>query len=207
MAMSYTTLIADKTVAGSIKSWQNYSKIDSLGVLEEAQAMVYMRLRCREMRASATVPVGAGVDFVALPTGYLDPIFTSDATNDVELDFKDEVQLERMRTWTAAVLDTGEITSFAFFDENFNFDAKSLAAFSIRALFYKTPDPLSPTNDTNWLTKRYPQLLRMACLATGARFAHDDAIFQREQVLLFKEIDEISVTDEMSRSTFVPVEI
>ena len=207
MTMSFTSLTADKTTVGSIKSWQNYSKMDAEGILEEAQSMIYMRLRCREMKTSDQFAVKAGAASYDLPEGFLDPIMVKDITNDVEIDYKDELVLENMRVWSAGVMSSGDPAAYGVYDEAFNFDVKSTAAWTMRVMFYKTPDALSTGNSTNFLTKRYPHLVRMACLATGARFAHDNEIFVREQGLLFKEIDEMSVTDEFGRSTEVPVEI
>jgi hypothetical protein len=52
--VNYSTLVADKTVAGSIKRWVNYGQIDSETVLTEAQALIYSMLRAREMRQAST---------------------------------------------------------------------------------------------------------------------------------------------------------
>lgn len=205
MAMTFTTLVADKSTSGSIKSWQNYSKLDSEGILEEAQAMIYGRLRVREMRTADQFTVRVGLSSIDVPDGFLDPILAWDITNDCEIVPKEESDLERMRSWTDGVLDTGDPAFYAVYDEAFQFDCKTTTLWKLRATFYKRPDYLATSNPTNWLTKRYPQLLRMACLATGARFAHDDEMFAREQQLLFREIDELSVGDEMARSTDVPV--
>lgn len=204
--MSYTDLVADKTTSGSIKSWLNYGKIDSEGVLEEAQAMIYQRLRVREMRASDSIPVAIGKIAVDLPDQFLDPISVRDITNNCRLHLREEEQLEDMRSWTDGVLDEGDPTYFGVYDEAFNFDVRAMSAFTIRTVFYQQPDPLSSSNGKNFLTMRYSHLLRMACLATGARFAKDDEVFAREQKLLFIEIADISVNDEMARSTYVPVE-
>ena len=92
MTMSFTSLTADKTTVGSIKSWQNYSKMDAEGILEEAQSMIYMRLRCREMKTSDQFAVKAGAASYDLPEGFLDPIMVKDITNDVEIDYKDDLQ-------------------------------------------------------------------------------------------------------------------
>lgn len=205
MPMSFTTLTGAKTETGSIKSWMNYGKIDSEGVLEEAQSMVYDRLRVREMRTAEQLTVRVGASSADLPDGFLDPIMTRDITNDVELAFKDEADLEMIRSWTDGVLDSGDPAYFGIFDEQFQFDCKTTTQWKLRTLFYKQPDYLAASNPTNWLTKRYPHLLRMACLATAARFADDGERFATEQRLLFNTIDSIAADDEMGRSTDVPV--
>lgn len=206
MPMSYTTLVADKTVSGSIKSWMNYGKIDSEGVLEEAQTMIYQRLRTREMRASDTLPVAVGKASIDLPDGFLEAISVRDITNGCRLRFKEEEQLEAMRTWTNGVLDDGDPAYYGLFEEAFQFDCKTTTAFTIRTVFYKQPDLLANSNKTNFLTKRYAHLLRMACIATGARFNDDEDRFVREQKLMFLAIDDLAINDEMARNTEQPVE-
>jgi len=199
MPLTYTILIGDKSEAGSIKSWQNYSKVDAAGVVMDAEAMIATRLRVREMRASETMPIAVGASGTDLPDGFLDPISLRDVTNDCDIEIKGEDELERIRSWTAAVLDSGDPSYYAIFDERFEFDCKTTTAWTARALFYKTPDALSSSNPRNFLTDRYPQVLRMACLAIAARYSSDDERFAREQRLLFAEIEEINIRDEQSR--------
>lgn len=203
--MNFTILTGAKSVAGSIKSWQNYDKLDAESILAEAETMIYERLRVREMRASDSLPVRVGASSLDLPDQFLDPILTWDITNDVEIEPKDEADLERMRSWTAAVLDSGDPAFYAVYDEAFQFDCTTTTAWRLRTVFYRRPDPLSTSNTSNWLCTRYAHLLRMSCLATGARFAHDDELFAREQRLLYATIDEVNARDEMGRSTAVPV--
>lgn len=207
MPMTFTTLTGDKSVSGSIKSWQNYSKVDAEGVLEEAQAMIYARLRTREMKTSDLFPVRVGAGSLDLPDGYLEAIQLKNLTTGCRLAYRDEADVEDMRTYDdSGVLDTGDPSFYGEYDEAFQFECRTTTAWKMKALFYKQPDYLSSSNLKNFLTIRYPHMLRMACLATAARFAHDDDMFAREQKLLFNEIAEISAGDEMSRSTDVPVE-
>lgn len=199
MPMNFTTLTGEKSVSGSIKSWLNYGKIDSEGVLLESEAMIYSSLRVREMRSSETLTVKVGASGVDLPDGFLDPLSLRDITNDTDLEPYAEELLEQTRTWTDGVLDSGDPAFFAIFDEQFQFDCRTTTQWRARALFYKQPVSLSVENDTNFLTTRYPHILRMACLATGARFADDQARYEREQRLLEAKIDEINALDEQSR--------
>lgn len=206
MPMSYTSLVADKSTPGSIKSWMNYGKIDSEGVLEDAQTMIYERLRVREMRVSDLFPVRVGAASIDVPDGFLDPILVRNITSGCDLQPRDEAMLEQMRTYTGTTLDSGAPAYYSIVDEAITFECRTSEAWTMKAVWYGMPDPLSASNDKNFLTRRYPHLLRMACLAVAARHNHDDDIFAREQKLLFIEIDEIGAKDEMSRSTHVPVE-
>lgn len=199
MAMNFTTLTGAKTVTGSIMSWQNYGRIDAEGVLLEAEAMIYQRLRVREMRSTDTLTIKVGASSVDLPDGFLDPLKLRDITNDMTLGLKSEDGLEDIRSWTDGVLDSGDPAFYAIYDEALQFDCRTSVQWRARALFYKRPDYLSESNETNFLCTRYPHILRMACLATAARFAHDDEMYNREQRLLETKIDDLNALDEMSR--------
>jgi hypothetical protein len=197
--MTFSILTGAKSVTGSIKSWQNYAQIDSEGVLTDAEAMIFQRLRVREMRASENLTVKVGASSVDLPDGFLDPLKLRDITNDCNLGMLSEEQLEDMRTWTDAVLDSGDPSVFGIYDEALQFDCKTTTQWRARLIFYRKPDALSTSNETNWMCTRYPHVLRMACLAVAARFAHDSEMHQREQSLLFAEIDNLNALDEQSR--------
>lgn len=205
MAMTFTTLTGAKSADGSIKSWMNYARVDAEGVLLEAQTMIYERLRVREMRTADTFPVRVGDDAIDVPDRMLEPVLMWDVTNDCEIEYREQSDLEQLRSWTAGVLDDGDPSFYAVFGEQLNFDATTQTAWTLRASYFVQPDDLSSSRKTNFLTTRYPHMLRMACLATGARFNHDDEVFQREQRLLFASIEEVNAADEMGRSTYSPV--
>lgn len=205
MAMSYDQLVGDKSTDGSIKSWMNYSKMDVESILSEAQAMIYTRLRVREMRTSDTLTLKIGKSEIDVPDDWLDPFVVKDITNDCDLDYCEVDDLEARRTYTDGVLDSNDPTAYAVDGESLIFDGVAENEIKILVRYFGQPADLSSSNPTNFLTRRYPQLLRMACLATAARFNSDDATFNREQALLFKEIDEVAASDEMGRSTDVGV--
>lgn len=52
-------------------------------------------------------------------------------------------------------------------------------AIQFRLSYFKSPLLLSATNQSNWLTDRYPRLLRTACQASAADFMKDDAEYQK----------------------------
>src|SRR3954470_22103450 len=72
--MNYTTLVGLVSDVGSIKYWINYSRIDSAGLLAEAEAWIYARLRVQEMLATDDVAIANAATSTAFPTGYMDPI-------------------------------------------------------------------------------------------------------------------------------------
>lgn len=199
MTMTFSILTGSKTTTGSVKSWQNYGKIDSEGVLGDAEAMIYQTLRVQQMRASENLTVGAGRSSIDLPDGFLDPLRFRNITDDCDLTLVSEDELERRRAWTSGVLDTSDPAYWGIYDEAIQFDCKATTAFTGRMLYFKQPDALSTSNEQNWVTRRYPHLLRMACLAVAARFSHDDDMYQREERLFMATAEQINAQDELAR--------
>jgi len=78
VAITYTTLTGAKTVPESIHNFVNYGKTPVTTILTTAEALVYSRLRVREMRASAVLSLPIEAWTLGLPTGYLEPIALRD---------------------------------------------------------------------------------------------------------------------------------
>lgn len=199
MAMTFSTLVASKDTAGSIKSWTNYSKLDVEQILDEAQALIFETLRVREMRAldtSLTVSVG---DYEkALPARFLDPIRLT-STNNRFYAFKTPSVLEAMRVYDDdGALVEGDPTLFAIFDEKLQFDAKFSEATTLRLLCFKWPARLGSGNQTNFLTDRYPHVLRTACLAKAYEFMKNEAMEQKELQKLVALIEDVHAKDDLS---------
>ena len=74
----------------------------------------------------------------------------------------------------------GQPTYFSIYDERINFDVAAFQQQLCRMDYYKSPVLLSSSNQNNFLTDRYPQLMRVACMASAADFMKDDAEFQKE---------------------------
>ena len=167
MAMSYTTLTGAKTSEGSLKYWINYSKLDVDAALEDAQALINQTLRVREMQAAATVSITSGSETAALPDRYLASLSMRDITNNADLEHKEWSDLENLRDYSSGAISTGKPCYYSVFGELFQFDTKADTAITARLMFYQSPVLLSEANPTNFLTTRYPHLLRAACLAAG----------------------------------------
>jgi len=74
MAMSWTSLTGAKTVAGSIAKWTGNTLLDTESIVDEAQALIYMAMRTREMRTAYHFTMTQGMSFIGLPARFLDPI-------------------------------------------------------------------------------------------------------------------------------------
>jgi hypothetical protein len=158
------------------------------------------------MRASAELDVALGEYQKPLPTGFLDPrgpILNITSNQQGRIRLRDEADVEAARYWSGAVgleaLQSGDPSIYGIYDEMVQFEVKARAAFTGRMLYWKSPTVLSGSNETNWLTSRYPHILRSACLAFAADFEHDDAGYAREIQRCSALIASAMEKDELSR--------
>lgn len=177
MAMTYSDLIASKTNTESVAYWVNSTVLPVTTILTDAQAFIYSQLRVREMRASATLSIATGDSTAPLPTGFIDPIVMVDNYGTKVRLFGDEAMLMRARSYdSSGILQSGLIARYAVFDELFQFDCKSSQTTTVtfQSLYYKLPTALGAGNQTNFLTTRYPHLLRQTLIAMAYAFLKND---------------------------------
>lgn len=101
-------------------------------------------------------------------------------------------------TYTGNVLNSGYPSCWAIFGERVNFDLAFDTATTFRMLYYRSPLPLSDTNPTNWLTTRYPILMRKACQAAAADFMKDDVEYKKCVEGLAALIQSTAAVDDLS---------
>jgi len=82
-------------------------------------------------------------------------------------------------TWSGNMLASSTPSCWSIFDEAIQFDCALQAPLQGRLLCYRSPPLLSSTNQTNFLTSRFPQLVRAACLASAAAYMKDDGEEQK----------------------------
>lgn len=180
MSLDYGTLTGPKSTNGSIRYWVNYELLDVEGIILDAQAYIYGALRSREMKSVTPVTIAAGASTAPLPTDFLEPLrlqltATGDALSPV-----DEAELLRQQTTG----DDGQIaveipTQYAIWDEALQFDTQAPTSLGAQLLYYRRPRTLGRQNQTNFLTTRYPNLLRVACLMHAADGLQDDQEYGR----------------------------
>lgn len=199
--MDYTTLIADKNTAGSIARWVNYGQLDVTQILEEAQLLIYQTLRVREMKVvGATIAVATGDLNVSLPSDFLDPINFRDNQNN-RLLLKDEKSVLNARS-----LDTSGAWSqsapywYAIGSSTIEFDCAIASTSAGNYLFeyYGKPALLGVSNTTNFLTSRYPTLLRTACLAQAADFMKNWQAYEEYAQRLLAMIQSVQTNDDLA---------
>lgn len=179
--MDYPTLIASKTTDGSIRRWVNHADLDSVAILEDAQALIFQTLRVREMRSVfSDLTMAIGDSSKALPAGFLDPIRLVDKTNNLRLRLKTEEWIEDRRCYDSGILSSGTPFYFGIYGEALQFDLAYDAVATLRLVGYAAPAVLSVGAPTNFLTNRYPHVLRAACLARAYSFRNNDERAQAE---------------------------
>ncbi len=171
MAINYTTLVAGKATEGSIKWWLNYSRLPSADILTEAEAWLYSRLRTQEMVQTADITIADATSELTTETDYLSPIGIMLDGDSLPLRIvSSDTIMERRLYDTDGVLVEGHPTCFygspatGGTGGTYYFDTKMDEQKTGVQWYYGTPTALSGSNETNFLTLRYPTILRCACL-------------------------------------------
>lgn len=200
MAISWTVLTGAKSTAGSIANWLNRSDLPTENILLEAEALIYERLRVREMMAQSTLTFSSGGSTAALPSDFLDPIQYLPYEYGYPLPFYHEETLRATRDENGNLF-SGTPSRWSILGTTAYVDVNCSANFSGQLMYYARPESLSVTNTTNWLTTRYPSLLRYACMLKGYEHMKDDKRAAQYLAVSEKEIADAMRTNEMFRRT------
>lgn len=202
--MRYATLIADKTTSGSIRRWVGHTDLDVETILEDAQAHLCRALRVREMREEHTATIPQGSAAAPLPPRFLDPISVH-LRNGTQLhQFAADVDLARMRAFrpieSGNALVSVEFPQFyGLWDQHIIVDGRVKNDTLLYMIYNARPEALSASVDTNWLTDRYPHLMRRAILYYAYDFRHDYEKADRQLAVLTDEIRQTMIENELSR--------
>lgn len=197
--MEYAVLVADRTVEGSIRNWANNPLAPAGTVLEEAQALIYQTLRCREMRASTSLTLATGALYVAEPADFLDPIRLFDPYG-CEIALRGEHQIEGVRAKDGSGAYVRTIPScYGLYDGRLQFDCAADQDYALTYIYFRRPPLLAAGNPTNFITTRYPSLLRKACMVGVYDFFRNDAAKNAALQDLSLLLQSIPVMDDMSR--------
>lgn len=198
--MDYSTLVAGKTTSGSLANWVNRSDLPTVTILAEAQAWVYQRLRVREMQ-ERQVPFTftTSGNSVALPSRFLDPISFIPYGYSDPLPFVEESQLGDVRDEDGNLYESTP-SRWAIIGETAYVDTQPVETFSGVLHYFKQPADLAATsNETNFITIRYPSLLRFACMAVAYQHMKDSIRTQEYSAYAENAIQEAMRTNEMFR--------
>lgn len=101
-------------------------------------------------------------------------------------------------SYTANRLVDGWPSWWSIYDEQVCFDTALDTATQFHLLYYRSPLPLSATNLSNWLTDRYPMLMRTACMAAAASFMKDDGEYNKQLAALQALVTATATENDLS---------
>jgi hypothetical protein len=204
MAINWTTLTAAKTTSGSIANWANRGDLPTTNILLEAEAAIYERLRVREMMTIATLTFNAAANSASLPSDFLDPIEFRPYGRSSPLPYFHEQTIGMFRDEDGA-LEEGEASRWSIIGVTAYLDVAAESSYVGKLMYFARPTALSVSNETNFLTVRYPTLLRFACMAKSFEHMKLWAQAQTYLALTEAEIAKANATNEsFRRSQHVP---
>jgi hypothetical protein len=100
-------------------------------------------------------------------------------------------------TYVADNLIQGTPIYWGVWDETIFFDVAFAQASNCNLQYFKALPILSSTNTTNFLTSRYPHLLRKACTAQAWDFMRNDAEYQKDVAALTALIEQANAEGDL----------
>jgi hypothetical protein len=178
--MDYNTLIGAGTTAGSLANWANSTAVTGAAptILEEAQGWVYSRLRHWQMITSTSGTATASTTALTLPTNFLeDKKLRITGTAAMTLTRKPLQNVIDAQTYDSTGARVANAPSYYANDgSNLQFDTMTDQAYPFTLWFYGRPALLgtASASSTNFLTGKYPRLLRCAAMIGVCEFMKDN---------------------------------
>ena len=180
--MDWNTLTAASTTAGSLANWANKSTITSGAggvadaIIQEATSWIYQSLRHWLMLTPPTTgTMTIGTDTIAVPDDMLEPdVFM--ITGVYKQTLVQKTQEEVLANWQYDGSGTrvNQQPVMYFFNQSYiQLDSPPDQAYPYALTYFQQPAALSDSNPTNFLTSRYPRLLRAACMMGVAEWAKE----------------------------------
>ena len=202
MAVNWTTLTASKSTTGSLANFVNRSDLPTPNLLIEAQAEIYKTLRVREMMTDEAFVFASAASSRALSlltSTFLDPIQFVPYEWGGELPFKAPEIFKPSRSSAGALESSATPTCWTIIGETAHLDVLLSAAFSGRMMYYFKPADLSVSNETNFLTIRYPKLLREMSMAIAYQHMKDTVRAQEYLTYAMAGIADANRSNELWR--------
>jgi len=186
-ALTWNILTGTTNTPGALARWLNKSTLtsgtggDADLILQEALGWIFSRLRHWKMLTppqNGTMVVGN--DQIAVPDDMLEPDFIMIAGLVNGNFYQQELQQKPINTvyraWAfdgtgARIQQTPVIYSFN--ESYIQLDQQPDLAYPYVITYYQLPAALSNSNPTNFLTDKYPRLLRTTCMMMGAEWTKE----------------------------------
>lgn len=198
MAVNYSTLTAGKATQGSISNYVNRSDLPVTNILIEAEALIYSKLRVREMMDRDDLSASATTSQVSVPSDFIDIVSLTPYGWGQPLEYRNEDYFQQLMD-EDGVVQEGTPAMFTIIGTLIVFDVELADAFGGKLVYYARPAALSTSNETNFLTVRYPTLLRHACMSFAYEHMKDEQRALDYRTKTETEAFEASQTDELFR--------
>lgn len=197
---TYAILTGTISTAGSIKNWVQHSSVPADQILAEAEAYIYAQIRVQDMITTAALTIASGAYTSSLPADFLDPVSIRLDEDSTDLDYVQENLLGRIVDEDGAV-ETGRPARWTLYDDTIHYDVANDESTALNGdiVYYKRPAALATANQTNFLTDKYPWLLRRACLMFGYEHRKRMTEFVSEQRLVDEAIMQVNRDADMHR--------
>lgn len=198
--MDYSTLVAGKSVSGSIRNWLNNDLLPADDVLDDAESWLYRRLRVRQMLLAATGTLAAAASTITLPSDFIWPnqlVFTGQNHAVLKYEVLPNLVGRFIYDSTDALV-TAKPSHFAIDATNIVLNSKADKAYTYRFDYFAQPAALSSANETNFLTSRGTRLLRLTCVAFANEWLKDENERQYWLALAMAEVEQWNRESEMA---------
>ncbi len=184
MAMTWASLTGATSVPGSIARWVNKSTLtsgpdgDADLILQEALGSIFGKLRHWQMLTPPTNGVMVvGADQITIPADLVEPDFFMLTGAEYQMVLTQKTPNEVYAQWGydstgARVRQTPMIYSFN--QTYFQFDSQPDLAYTYMYTYYQIPEALGEDNQTNFLTAKYPRMIRTAVMMAAAEWTKEN---------------------------------
>jgi len=203
---NYNDLIAAKGTVGSIKNWVNNDEIPSATIVTEAEASIYRSLRVREMITRTTGTLTTSVDNIPLPSDFQDAVrfmFTATGTTAKFVpEFKSLPVVLDAWNYDGTARATGLPRYWGLTGTSMQFNDPADKNYPWHLEYYRIPPALSTAtaSSTNFLTSRYPKLLRAVCLVEAYEWLRNEKEKMYWQAVAAREIVEVSRSADLAQT-------
>jgi hypothetical protein len=180
----------------AVASWANRtdltSQLDDFVTLAEARLNDMLLLK--NMEADETLTLSIGVNFVALPTGFVSPIALWIIVDGVRVKLSPALPQELPYD-----TDSTQPKYWAIDGANIRFDCPAGAAYSARLRCIKQSN-LGASVATNYLLTKRPDIYLAGCMVEVARFTNDAELFNSWEPKFLKACAELKASDNRNRA-------
>ena len=169
-----------------------------------AELRLSRELRTRKLLKSVTTTTTAGDSTVALPSDFLE-------LRDIYLDGNPRISLQYLSpstfTLNAQATVSGKPAVYTTLGQEFEFAPIPDKAYTVELLYYFKPVAMSDSVASNEFLANYPDALLYATLAEAEPYLMNDARIQVWSAMYDRAINNISVSDEDSEFSAVPLQM